>query len=96
MLQLHGRVERVSKNPRPDGTGGTFDAVTIVVQGWGATFYVEPNRDFGDIPEPGTEAVIEVAPRPYVRKDGSAGVGWRGVRNVTGEVSAGAGVRAAS
>lgn len=92
MLQLLGRVERVSTTPRPDGHGGTFDAVTIVVIGWGATFYVEPNRDFGDIPEAGEDVILEVAPRPYVRKDGSAGVGWRGVRNAT----ATAGVRAAS
>ncbi|MEV5004021.1 hypothetical protein [Nocardioides sp. LML1-1-1.1] len=79
MLQMHGRVKSVNTTPRPDGKGGTFDSTTIVVEGWGNTYYVEPTRDFGPTPEVGDEVAMEVTPRPYNRKDGSAGVGWRGV-----------------
>jgi len=79
MLLITGEVERVQT--REAGLpGNTWTETTLVVRDWGQTLYATITRDFGPLPEPGTRVALDVAVRPYVRKDGTAGHGYTAFR----------------
>lgn len=81
MLLITGQVEAIRER-EAGNPGNTWIESTIIVKDWGQTLYVTAVEDFvkAGLPREGEMVALDVAVRPYVRKDGQAGHGYSAFR----------------
>lgn len=88
-LLVTGQLDRITER-EAGNAGNTWTERTLVVQDWGQTVYLTVARDFGPLPAPGDSLAVNVSLRPFVRKDGNAGVGYTALsRNTEAELALG-------